>query len=64
MHDTLVKRDLLERDQISEIAMNFPTMRKIVNLDATQTSKTLIAQRIAKEFRSDSHLPENDLIVN
>jgi hypothetical protein len=43
MHDTLVKRDLLERDQISEIAMNFPTMRKIVNLDATQTSKTLIA---------------------
>lgn len=50
IHEKLLKRDLIERDQHIEIARDFPTMRRVIGYDSGHSKQSLAVSKIAYEF--------------
>ena len=53
-----MQRNLSEREQIIEIVQNFPTMRRFLNYEATNSAGRLAAEKIVQEFTEAAQLPE------
>ena len=50
VYQTLMKRNMNERDQIFEIAQGFPQMRRTLNKEGLNTAEMLMDEKLVKEF--------------